>query len=168
MTDGALTFGLATESDAPALARLRTAVGERLGERYGPGLWAAMVTERGVLFGLKHARVLVARSGGRIVGTLRLVTKKPWAIDPSYFTAVERPLYLTDMAVAPAEQGRGIGRALLEEAERLAREWPSQAIRLDAWDADAGAGGFYAKCGYRERGRVTYRGNPLIYYERLL
>jgi hypothetical protein len=27
---------------------------------------------------------------------------------------------------------------------------------------------FYAKCGYREVGRVTYRGTPLVYFERLL
>jgi hypothetical protein len=50
----------------------------------------------------------------------------------------------------------------------VARAWPSQAIRLDAYDADAGAGGFYAKCGFREVGRVTYRTVPLIYFELLL
>ena len=36
---------------------------------------------------------------GVIVGTLRLVTKKPWAIDPAYFASVRRPLYLLSMAV---------------------------------------------------------------------
>jgi len=163
-----LTFELATEQDAPALAELRTAAGVRLGEQFGPGPWAVAVTERGALSGLRHAQVLVARRGGDIVGTLRLATKKPWAIDPSYFTEVRRPLYLTDMAVVPDLQGRGIGRALLEEADRVARIWPAEAIRLDAWDAEAGAGGFYAKCGYVNRGHTTYRGNPLVYFERLL
>ena len=42
------------------------------------------------------------------------------------------------------------------------------AIRLDAYDSTAGAGGFYARCGYREVGRVTYRGTALIYFESLL
>jgi hypothetical protein len=32
----------------------------------------------------------------------------------------------------------------------------------------AGAGGFYAKRGYRETGHFTYRGAPLVYYELLL
>jgi GNAT superfamily N-acetyltransferase len=72
------------------------------------------------------------------------------------------------MAVAPAVQRMGVGRALLEQAAAVAREWPGDAIRLDAYDAAAGAGGFYASCGYREVGRVTYRTVPLIYYERLL
>ena len=39
---------------------------------------------------------------------------------------------------------------------------------LDAYDAEAGAGGFYARSGFAERGHLVYRGNPLIYYERLL
>jgi hypothetical protein len=50
----------------------------------------------------------------------------------------------------------------------VARAWPSQAIRLDAYDATAGAGRFYLKCGFREVGRVTYRKVPLIYFELLL
>jgi hypothetical protein len=44
---------------------------------------------------------------------------------------------------------------------------PRYALRLDAYDADAGAGGFYAKCGFREVGRVVYRKNPLVYFELL-
>jgi hypothetical protein len=50
----------------------------------------------------------------------------------------------------------------------VARAWPSDALRLDAYDHAAGAGPFYATCGFREVGRVTYRGVPLIYFELLL
>ena len=116
---------------------------------------------------LKTPQACVARHGAGIVATLRMVTKKPWAIDARYFTASRRPLYLLDMAVAPDEQRRGIGRRCLAEALRVARAWPGDAIRLDAYDADAGAGPFYVKCGYREMGRVVYRKVPLIYYEAL-
>jgi ribosomal protein S18 acetylase RimI-like enzyme len=56
----------------------------------------------------------------------------------------------------------------MKEAERIARACGADAIRLDAYDATAGAGGFYAKCGFTEKGRVTYRNAPLIYYELLL
>jgi GNAT superfamily N-acetyltransferase len=98
---------------------------------------------------------------------LRLATKKPWAIDVGYFTPVKRPLYLTGMAVSVPHQGRGLGRQALDDARAVLRDWPGDAIRLDAYDAKAGAGGFYASCGYRERGRVIYKGNPLVYYELL-
>jgi len=60
----------------------------------------------------------VARDGAGIIATLRLATKKPWAIDPAYFVTVRRPLYLLDMAVQPGVQRQGVGRCLLGEASR--------------------------------------------------
>jgi GNAT superfamily N-acetyltransferase len=107
-------------------------------------------------------------SGSQVVTLVRLATKKPWAIDVSYFTPVKRPLYLTGMAVSVTHQGQGLGRVALEDARAIASAWPADAIRLDAYDADAGAGKFYAACGFQERGRVVYKGDPLIYYELVL
>jgi ribosomal protein S18 acetylase RimI-like enzyme len=110
----------------------------------------------------------VARDEGRVVGTVRLATKKPWAIDTSYFASVRRPIYLHDLAVAPDAQRAGIGRLLVDEAKVVAVAWPGESIRLDAYDHAAGAGKFYASCGFRQVGRVTYRGVPLIYFELVL
>ena len=59
------------------------------------------------------------------------------------------------MAVAPELQRQGLGRTCLAEAEKIARRRKADAIFLDAYDHAAGAGGFYAKCGYRETGRAT-------------
>ena len=72
------------------------------------------------------------------------------------------------MAVSPVLQGKGIGRKLIDEAIGHAVAWPANAIRLDAFDAPAGAGEFYRKCGFREVGRTSYRNCPLIYFEMLL
>ncbi len=163
-----LSFSTASQTDASALAALHNAVAADLTGRYGRGPWSLAATERGVLFGLRHSHVVIARTGSAIVGTLRLPAKKPWAIDVSYFTPVKKALYLTHMAVMPSLQRQGIGRLLLEEAVMQARAWPANAIRLDAFDADAGASGFYAKCGFRECGRVTYRKAPLVYFEFVL
>jgi GNAT superfamily N-acetyltransferase len=163
-----LVFNVASDADAPALASMRTRVAEDLTAKHGRGHWSYVVSERSVLRDIDTSRVLIARKGRAIVGTLRLVTKKPWAIDPAFFTAVRRPLYLVDMAVQPALQRQGIGRSLLDEAIATAKAWPADAIRLDAYDSPAGAGGFYAKCGFREVGRATYRGTALVYFERLL
>ena len=158
----------ATDEDAPAIVSLRNAASQRLTLAYGRGHWSSCVTPKGVLRGLATSRVLVAKRGGQVIGTVRLATKKPWAIDPSYFASVRRPIYLHDLAVAPAEERRGIGRILVEAAKSAATAWPADALRLDAYDHSAGAGPFYAKTGFREVGRVTYRGVPLIYFELLL
>ncbi len=163
-----LTFSIADEADATELAALHTAASADLTRRYGSGVWSTVATEKGVLFGLRNSRVVVARKGRNIVGTMRLQTKKPWAIDTTYFTPVAKAIYLTSMAVLPAMQRKGIGGLLLNEADQQVRNWPADAIRLDAFDADAGAGVFYSKCGFREMGRVTYRKAPLIYFERVM
>jgi ribosomal protein S18 acetylase RimI-like enzyme len=158
----------ATEVDASSIAALRTAAAAHLTRTFGQGHWSRVVTERAVRSDLRTSRVLAARRGPSIVATMALATKKPWAIDLAYFTPVPRALYLHEMAVAPELQRQGIGRDLVREAIAVAKAWPSQSIRLDAYDAAAGAGGFYATCGFREVGRVTYRNVPLIYFELLL
>jgi GNAT superfamily N-acetyltransferase len=159
---------VATLEDAADLARLRCAAANHLTDQHGYGHWSGAITERAVLYGIRTSRVIVARSADGIVGTLRLATKKPWAIDTRYFATVRRALYLLDMAVDPRVQRQGIGRQLLDHVRAVTREWPADAIRLDAYDAAAGAGPFYAKCGFREVARISFRGVPLIYYELLV
>ena len=163
-----MTFREATEADAAAISALLNAAADDLTARYGHGHWSYLGTERGVLYDMRIARVFVEADASGIIGTFKLGTRKPWAIDASYFTSIAKPLYLQSMAVRPQLQRSGVGRRLLAEAVEVAKAWPADAIRLDAYDADAGAGGFYAKCGYAERGRVTYRETPLIYYELVL
>jgi len=166
-----LELSLATVDDAAAIAALRTAVAQRLTVQYGKGHWSSAVSEKGVLYNLRTSRVYVARMAGdkeTLVATLSFCTKKPWAIDTKYFSPCKKPLYLTNMAVVPDLQRAGIGRRFLEQVRRAAEEWPADSIRLDAYDAEAGAGKFYEKCGFREVGRVSYRNVPLIYFETIL
>jgi GNAT superfamily N-acetyltransferase len=158
----------ATRDDAAALAALHTTIAEHLTELHGHGPWSTETSEKGVLYAMRTSRVFVARTGAEIVATLRLTTKKPWAIDTSYFSACRTPLYLVAMAVSPAKQRTGLGRRCLKEVKRVAKDWPADAIRLDAYDAAAGAGPFYVRCGYKEVGRTSYRNTPLIYYEAVL
>ena len=163
-----LKFGFAELRDALAVAHLRNRAAERLTTDFGGGHWSSMCTEQGVAQGIRSSRVLVARRDRIPVATLRLTARKPWAIGRKYFVAGARPIYLVDMAVDPDCQREGVGRALIEEATRVVKGWPGDAIRLDAYDAPAGAGAFYLKCGFREVGRATYRATPLVYFEFLL
>ena len=163
-----LSFAFAEESDAPELAALRIATARDLTDKFGRGHWSGESTERGVIAGMRESKIWLARCGTSVVATFRMSTTKPWAIDRSYFAKSAHPLYLTDMAVRPDLRGAGIGRRCLVKAVKYACGWPADAIRLDAYDAEAGAGAFYEKCGFREVGRVAYRGVPLVYYERLI
>jgi len=163
-----LKFRDATLDDVPVIAALQNAAAGALTARFGVGHWSTLGSERSAALAQRHARVRVGRDGKRILTVLRLATKKPWAIDVAYFTPVKRPLYLTGMAVAVTHQGQGLGQLALDDARTVATDWPADAIRLDAYDAAAGAGPFYAACGFREVGRASYRGVPLVYFEKLL
>lgn len=159
----------ATPEDAEAIAALRNGVSDDLTFKHGRGWWSGHCTTAGVLFDLREATVLVALHRGEAVASLKLATRKPWAIDLKYFPKARRPLYLTAMAVAPEHQRQGLGRECLKQAVKFAKRAGADAIFLDAYDhAAAGAGPFYAKCGWRETGRVTYRETALIYYERAI
>ena len=163
-----LTFALAGESDAAAVAALRAATAVALTARFGRGHWSGEATEHGVVAGMRRSKVWMARLDDAIVATFRMSTTKPWAIDRTMFAPSGNPLYLTDMAVLPELQRTGIGGRCLAMALQYAAEWPADAIRLDAYDASAGAGAFYERCGFREVGRATFHGVPLVYYERVI
>lgn len=81
---------------------------------------------------------LVAVEGGEVVGTCRLLRDG-------------RDVTLGRMAVARAARGRGLGRALLDEAERRAGELGGDGIVLAA---QVGARGLYERAGYEARGDV--------------
>src|SRR2546423_4974040 len=126
--DGAL-------KDVAVIAALQNAAAGALTARFGDGHWSSLATERSAELSLRHARVRLGMSGKRIVTVLRLATKKPWAIDVSYFTPVKRPLYLTGMAVLVAHPGQSLCRFALDDARAPAGAWPAAAHRLDADDA---------------------------------
>ncbi|GHN01242.1 hypothetical protein WSM22_27310 [Cytophagales bacterium WSM2-2] len=164
-----ISFETATAKHVSAIVELRNSVANNLVEKYGSGHWSHQTTEKGVAMGITNtSKVLLAFLDDNLVGTLRLAQKKPWAIDVSYFSNCKRPLYLVDMAIAPPLQKSGIGKMMIQESKNMAKSWPADAIRLDAYDAPAGAGDFYHKCGFESRGRVIYRKVALLYYEMLI
>jgi GNAT superfamily N-acetyltransferase len=158
---------LATPADAAGVAALLTAAANRLSALYGEGHWSRESTERGVLNTMRTSKVFVAKRGAVPIATMTLATKKPWAIDVSHFTPRPRVLYMLSMAVDPDIQRQGVGRTCIDQMLPIAQGWPADTLRLDAYDADAGAGGFYLSCGFTEVGRVVYRNVPLVYFERL-
>jgi hypothetical protein len=96
-----LKLELATPAQAGAIALLRIAASEKLTATHGIGPWSGKTSEKMVLFDMRNSSVYIARRGGKLITTLTLATKKPWAIDRKYFSKCDRPLYLVSMAVTP-------------------------------------------------------------------
>jgi GNAT superfamily N-acetyltransferase len=86
----------------------------------------------------ESAVVLVATSGGRFVG---LCT----AYDDIESVRFGRRVWVEDLAVDPEHRSRGIGKQLLDEAKRWARERGASRLQLDSADARTDAHRFYER-----------------------
>jgi len=57
--------------------------------------------------------------------------------------------HISDLVVAPAAEGRGVGRALMAAAEAWARERGYRLLTLNVFDANQRARALYERLGYR-------------------
>ena len=63
--------------------------------------------------------------------------------------------YLSMLAVRPGKQGSGIGRQLMQEAERRAREaWASKKMTMTVITKRPELIAYYERCGYRRTGEL--------------
>jgi GNAT superfamily N-acetyltransferase len=155
----------ATPDDVEALVALRTAVAEQMTRDHGLGDWSAPPTTALVRKQLRASRILVARQGDTLLGTVRITEALQTLFDASAFTPAVKALYVLGLAVSPAAQGQGIGTRLMQAAKDHARAVNANALWLDAVSGSAGAGPFYSKCGFRPVGVTLNRTTPLVFYE---
>jgi ribosomal protein S18 acetylase RimI-like enzyme len=73
-------------------------------------------------------------------------------------------LLVENVAVAPDHQGRGLGRMLLDEAERQARELGLPELRLYTNQLMAENLEMYPRLGYRETGRNVEDGYARVHF----
>ncbi len=154
-----LSFGLAAAADIEELAALYDALIDHLvcGENF-PG-WRKGVypTRADAERGLAENALYVARHNGRLAGTI-ILSHRPepayqegvWKTDADY-----RDIFVIyTFAVHPAFLKAGVGKAMLEFSERLAKERGMKAIRLDVYENNTPAIRLYEKCGYHYAGTV--------------
>ena len=77
-------------------------------------------------------------------------------------------LLLDNIAVSPDQQGKGVGRALLEFAEAEARRRGFGAIHLYTHELMTENIGLYQRIGYAETRRVTEKGYDRVYMTKQL
>jgi len=90
-----------------------------------------------------NAAVFVVEDGaGNVVGFTSVAVKQ-------HFTGTLQA-YVGELAVATDAEGRGVGRALVEEVERWARAHELPAVTLETGTDNERARRFYRGLGYRE------------------
>ena len=150
--DDATRLRPATADDAARLGELaRAAYGhyvERIGSPPRPLTddYAAVVRDHDVT---------VAERGAAIVGLIVL-------------GADEEGFFVDNVAVDPAHQGGGIGRALLEHAEAMARRAGFDSIYLYTHELMTENLAMYARTGYVEYDRRRHGDDCLVYLRKRL
>lgn len=91
-----------------------------------------------------HHAVFVAETHGGIAGVVSVCTRR-------HFTG-EVDAYVGELIVADGEERRGIGRLLMQAAERWGRDHGLRYITLETGAANYGARAFYQSLGYLEEG----------------
>src|SRR5215216_7466658 len=129
----------AEPSDADALAKLCTQLGY-------PTAAVVMPARLDRFFSDANARALVAVDGNGVVGLTTIQTR--------YTLNHDAPIaQITLLVVDERVRSRGVGRALVQEAERWARERGSKRIVVTTALAREGAHAFYEKVDYAYTGR---------------
>lgn len=120
----------------------------RIGREPGPLLvdYAALIGE---------GRVHVAERDGLVRGVLVLLPQ-------------DGRMLLDNIAVAPAAQGSGLGRLMLEGAERMAMAAGYDAIELYTNEAMTENIALYTRVGYAETRRVEEKGLRRVYLRKAL
>jgi GNAT superfamily N-acetyltransferase len=83
------------------------------------------------------------------------------------------PLYLGKLAVKPSIHKRGIGKALMNKVDKIAKEKGCTSIRFDAIEKVPGLRYFYENCGYNVVGDIEAKDvkgtmNKLLLFEKCL
>ncbi|MEM9761425.1 MAG: GNAT family N-acetyltransferase [Pseudomonadota bacterium] len=142
----------ATRADLPALAALALAAYGKYVERLGNEPPAMQPDFEGHL---ARGEVEVIRRGTALDAYLiHFAAGDAWVIE--------------NLAVAPAAQGRGLGRTLLAHAEAAGRAAGHTRATLFTNVVMTENQALYARLGWRETGRRPYKGTEIIDYEKPL
>jgi ribosomal protein S18 acetylase RimI-like enzyme len=137
----------ATAADVPRLTELVRAAYGHYVERLGgpPGPLTDDYTEV-----VRSRRVTVADRGGEVAGLIVL-------------SAGAEGFFVGNVAVEPAHQGTGVGRALLEHAEVAARDAGFDSIHLYTHELMTENLALYSRIGYVEYDRRLHGEACLVY-----
>jgi GNAT superfamily N-acetyltransferase len=104
---------------------------------------------------VREHEVWVLDADGVIVGVLELVPRHDH-------------LWLENVAVEPAWQGRGLGRRLMDHAEDAARQRGFAEVGLLTNERYADDIALYLRRGYRETHREPHLGTDLVYFRKTI
>ena len=138
-----LAVRAAVESDLPRLLELLDQIDDSMYPTRREAGEAARLSVFRQIAADPSQHLLVADAGGRIVGTVHLI------VIPHFSRTCKPSGLLESMVVEEAYRRKGVGAALLREAQRLARDAGCYKLALSSNLARRGAHRFYSRLGWK-------------------
>jgi N-acetylglutamate synthase-like GNAT family acetyltransferase len=142
----------ADEADAAAIGRVVDAAYGAYGDLLGRTPFPMLADHA---LAIREHEVWVLDDDGTVIGVIELVPR-------------EDHLWVENVAIDPAHQGRGLGRRLLRHAEDEARRHGLAEIRLLTNERYTANIAMYFRHGYAETHREPCRGTDLVHFRKAL
>jgi ribosomal protein S18 acetylase RimI-like enzyme len=164
--DGPWTVRDLKPDDAPRVLALLREVAQGLQKR-GSGQWASFLDggEDIVARRFREGSVILAERGGRDAGCMALQNRDGFWDELGHDGAA---LWIHDLAVHPAFNRHGLGKALLDLAGNLARANAKSCLRLDVYDSNAKLIAYYARLGFHAGPAKPWNGMDIRLMEKPL
>ena len=130
--------------DTYATRGIRTAIAREVMSSYSEQAFASAI-------GSEQARLCIAEVAGHLVGFAHVTVGASHQLAPAGLQSELLRLYVQEPFT-----GKGVGKRLLAEAERLAAAAGSQVLWLTPWVHNHRALGFYARRGYKDFGLTQF------------
>jgi GNAT superfamily N-acetyltransferase len=166
---GEIGIDLARPEDVePLLALLRSCIQHLRAQ--GLDQWDELYPDQATVESdVRSGAALVARQGSRILGVVVLDEHQdPEYADVSWQLSEGPVVVIHRLMVAPASEGRGLARNLMQAAEERASALGYRSVRLDAFTKNPRALSLYPRLGYRDAGGIQLRKGAFRCFEKPL
>ncbi len=152
----------ATPADFPAICELYQSVCAVMAKDCSPQwVWGEYPSEDVLRETLDAGTLYVAKEGETLLCAVTVDTH----FDPEYagvnWLLGVKPGAFHRLAIAPGQQGRGLGRLAIDEVGRILRQQGCDSLRIDTYSPNENAQKLYRRVGFRRAGEVRFEHRPL-------
>ena len=155
----------ATQSDFAAICSLYQSVCAGMADSASPQwVWGEYPNEDFLQASLDAGTLYIAKEGDDLLAAVTIDT----CFDEEYETVNwlfgQKPGAFHRLAIAPAQQGKGLGKKIIADVCDILRSQSCDTLRIDTYENNLAAQKLYTGLGMRKAGEVRFFHRPLAFY----
>ena len=155
----------ATQSDFAAICSLYQSVCAGMADSASPQwVWGEYPNEEFLQASLDAGTLYIAKEDDNLLAAVTIDT----CFDEEYkavnWLFGQKPGAFHRLAIAPAQQGKGLGKKIVADVCDILRSQSCDTLRIDTYENNLAAQKLYEKIGMRKAGEVHFFHRPLAFY----